>query len=75
MLQGPLDPAAFRSNQTNQRVSMTDEGRIPSTVLQLAHLINLELAIVKAMGKSKTCPAQGDIIPETKFESYFVRSL
>jgi hypothetical protein len=77
MLQGPFDPAAFRSNPTNQVVSMTDEAAFLSQ-FAIRTLINQELTITKPMGKAKkklSCVGkQDDIIPETNFVRCHLKS-
>ena len=61
-------------NPTNQIVSMTGRGRIPFHRCNL-HIDKSGIDDYEVNGKSETSPAQDDIIPETIFESYFVRSL
>jgi hypothetical protein len=80
MLQGPFEPAACRPNPTNQSSLNDRRSRIPSAVCN-SHIDKSGIDDHEANGKSKkkknlSCVGkQDDIIPETNFDSYFVRSL
>jgi hypothetical protein len=61
--------------ESDQSNSLNDgRGRIPFHRCNL-HIDKSGIDDYEVNGKSETSPAQDDIIPETIFESYFVRSL
>jgi hypothetical protein len=65
-------PAASQSNPTNQIVFMTDEAEFLPP-FAFAHLINLELAIVKSMGNQKHAPVRESRM--TSFQKLILKAI